>query len=214
MSDAAGKAGAGPLTINELMALRSGEPASTATITDSDRFVHNDGGVMKQSTFTAIWNWFLSKAVGAVSTILTSNLAASRVLVSSVTGKVTASDITVDELNTLNDQVANVKIALSYKKIYFASALGVVTYGEVTAAGVKDSGNTFTVSKLGTGYYRISGAASSALIGSVYLEALTDDDNVSVVYNKSTTGFYVKWYDMPTMTLQDVAFRFHITSIF
>ena len=151
---------------------------------------------------------------GAAATVIRSNLTSNRVLISSPSGKVAASEITLEELNTLDDQIANIKIALSGKKSSFPLGLGVVTYGTVTAAGVKDSGNTFTVSKLGTGHYRITGTASAGLIGSVYLESLTDDDNVHIVYSRTTTGFYVKWFDIPNMTAQDVAFRFHVTSIY
>lgn len=75
---------------------------SGATIADADRFVHNDGGTMKQTSFTRVWAWITGKITGAASTILTSNLTAGKVVVSSTGGKISTSSVDASELQVID----------------------------------------------------------------------------------------------------------------
>jgi hypothetical protein len=109
-------------TSTEIDALSGSRSDSGVTIADTDRFVHNDNGVMTQTSFARIWAWVVTKAAGAVSTILTSNLTTNRVLISNTSGKIgvanaltagramtvdanglpTISNVTTTELNKLD----------------------------------------------------------------------------------------------------------------
>ena len=109
-------------TTAELNNIRGAVSDSGVTIADTDRVVHNDGGTMKQTSFSRIWAWIVTKAAGAVSTILTSNLTTNRVLISNTSGKIgvanaltagramtvdanglpTISNVTTTELNKLD----------------------------------------------------------------------------------------------------------------
>ena len=101
-SDANGKVAASSTTLAELQNIRGAVTSSTVDIADADRFVHNDSGSMKQTSFTRVWAWIQGKASGAVSSVLTSNLAANRVLISDANGKIAAtSTMSTAELQSI-----------------------------------------------------------------------------------------------------------------
>lgn len=206
-------------------------PDSAATIADTDKFVHNDGGIIVQTGFNKLWTWITTKAAGAASTILSSNLTANRVLISNGSGKVAVGaamvasrvmvtnssgtpyhcNVNTTEMNYLQGAVDNVQIQLNNKKAAGNYVMKIGNAGTVNTTGVKLAGGigTYNVSRTGVGFYAFSGLSYiDATYSMVEIEILTDPDNVYTIYEKNTNGFKVKFYDMPTMVAQDTAFRF------
>lgn len=99
VSDSLGRLQPSPVTTSELNTIDGGSVDSGVTIADADRFVHNDNGSMKQTSFTRVWAWIVGKASGAVSTILTSNLTGNKILISSASGKVAASTLSIGAIS-------------------------------------------------------------------------------------------------------------------
>ena len=64
----------------------------------------------KTFTLSALWNYIKGKITGGASTILTSNLTASRALVSNTNGKVGVSDVTSTELGKLSGVTNTLKL--------------------------------------------------------------------------------------------------------
>jgi hypothetical protein len=98
ISDALGNTVSSEVSSAELLVLRTNNTATGNNIIDTNRLVINDGSNIRQNSFLKVWDWIISKATGAVSTILTTNLTASRVLVSDGLGKVAVSPITSNQL--------------------------------------------------------------------------------------------------------------------
>lgn len=102
VSDASGKISVSSTTLSELDNVRGGVTDSGVTIDDADRFVHNDGGTMRQTSFTRIWAWVQGKLTGAISTVLTSNLTASRNVITDSSGKLAVASYVPDR-NLITD---------------------------------------------------------------------------------------------------------------
>lgn len=100
-SNATGKIIASNITNQELNAIDGDTLSSDVTIVDTDRIVFNDGGVIAQNSFTKVWDWILSKSIGGVSTILTTDLTANRALISNASGKVGVSTLTTTQLQAI-----------------------------------------------------------------------------------------------------------------
>lgn len=96
VSDSSGKVSVASTTSAELDNVRGGVTDSGVTIDDADRFVHNDGGTMRQTSFTRVWSWIQGKLTGAVSTVLTSNLTASRNVITDSSGKLAVASYVPD----------------------------------------------------------------------------------------------------------------------
>lgn len=122
VTSSTGKVVASVTKSSEIDAISGSRADSAAGIADNDKFVHNDGGVMTQTSFNSMWAWIQGKITGAASSILKSNLTTNRVLVSIAGGKVgvanaltagraltsdanglpTISNVTTTELNKLD----------------------------------------------------------------------------------------------------------------
>lgn len=185
--------------------LRGDATNSDAQVSDGDKFVHNRNGVVKQNSVGWLFNYIKSKCsintnVGAVCTIFTDKLTAySAVVVNNVGNIISHPNVTATHLSNLigcSSALVNVTRA---KVIGFVSPSG---------AGTVSLGS-FSVSKPAVGTYVFTGIPYTTLSTSqVYIESISDDDNVHVVYDKTTTGFTVKFFDIPNMTAQDTNFRF------
>lgn len=101
LSNTLGKIAVGDVTSSELLVLRTSNTATGSTIIDTNRLVINDGSNIRQNSFSKVWDWIVSKAIGAVSTILTNNLTINRALVSDGAGKVSVSPVTTTQLANL-----------------------------------------------------------------------------------------------------------------
>lgn len=203
------------VTSDELDTLDRDSPATITTIADADKIILNSSsGGMMQVLVSRLWTYISSKfATGAFSDNTTTVFAdKSCVLISNSSGKaVPLSNITATELSYLDGISSNIQNQMASKKTYATNVMRVAASGTVSTTGTKLTGGlgTYTVSKIGTGEYRITGLTVAPLEqSSVLIECISDDDNVSVVYNKGTGDFNVRFYDIPNMSLQDTTFRF------
>lgn len=112
-SDPSGKIVTSGVTASEQDVLKGGLGSSNVTPADSNQFILNHAGVMKQTTFAYLWNWIVSKLSGAASTILTTNLTTNRVLIGNGSGKVAVSSRTTTELDTLANATGNLQTRLA-----------------------------------------------------------------------------------------------------
>lgn len=92
-----------------LPAIDGSRPDSGVTIVDADKFLHNDNGDMKQTSFTRLWAWIVSKVTGTASTILTTDLTADRVMVTNSSKKAATSATTSTELGYLSGATSNIQ---------------------------------------------------------------------------------------------------------
>jgi hypothetical protein len=102
VSNASGKLAVSDTTSSELSMLRGGASDTNVTPVDSDKFILNDAGVIRQTNFARLFDYIVSKLGGAVSTVLTSNTTASRALASNASGKITVASTTSTELEQLS----------------------------------------------------------------------------------------------------------------
>lgn len=218
VSDLAGKVGVSLVTSAELDVLDGNSPATIATIVDNDQLIINSSGNMRQMLMSRMWTYISGKfGGGAISGIVSTNLTVSRALVTNALGKIVAADVTSTEIAHLDGVTANIQAQLNSKKSTASNALRVSAGGTISTTGTKLSGiiGSFSIIKVATGHYRISGLPSSSAIGSmVLIECDTDDDNSYTIYDKSTTSFNVKFWDMPNMAAQDTQFRFWWVTLF
>lgn len=91
------------ITNSELSVLDGGAANSDSSISDTDKFIFNDAGVMKQTGFNRLWLWISSKLTGAVSTILINNLTSGKVVGTDTNGKIFASTYDIGSI----ERVAN-----------------------------------------------------------------------------------------------------------
>ena len=100
-------------------------PTDSSYLTDVDL---NTKKVHKMSMLT-LWNYVKNKITGAVSNILTSNLTASRALVSYSNGKIGVSDTTQTEILYVHGVTSNIQTQLNdmWKKIYPVGAIYIST---------------------------------------------------------------------------------------
>jgi len=82
---------------------------------NNDLFVAGNNGTatMRKMSFANIANGIISKLTGAVSSILSNNLTASRALISNSSGKVAASGVSSTELGYLSGASSNIQSQLS-----------------------------------------------------------------------------------------------------
>ena len=122
-------------TTAELNLTDGGSTIGTTALADGDGFLHNDGGTMKQTNVTKISDYVLADINGAASTIKTTDLTASRALVSNGSGKVAVSAVTSTELGYLDGVTSAVQTQINGKAEYYtgqvavSSGTGSVGYG-------------------------------------------------------------------------------------
>ena len=94
---------------------------STSTMSDTTQFVFKyvspdtAQGTLYYRTGNYVWDYINSKIAGAASTITTSNLTASRALISNSSGKVAVSSVTSTELGYLAGVTSNIQTQLNGK---------------------------------------------------------------------------------------------------
>ena len=75
---------------------------SASTPADNDAVVVKRSGAMSQLAFSRVWAYISAKITGAISGVITSDLAISKALASNSSGKVTASAVDSSELSVLD----------------------------------------------------------------------------------------------------------------
>lgn len=103
------------LAINKLNI--SGGTEINDDLIDSDTFIVDDGNnnTVRKSLISRMWTYINSKLTGAISTVVTSNLTASRVVVSNSSGKIGVSGVTATELGYLSGVSSSVQTQLNGK---------------------------------------------------------------------------------------------------
>ncbi len=88
-----------------------------ADLVDADLIVVDDGanGTNRKSAVSRIWTYISGKLTGAISSVTTSNLTASRTLVSDAQGKIKVSVITVEELEYLKGAKSSLQVQIDNK---------------------------------------------------------------------------------------------------
>ena len=114
-------------TTAELNLTDGGSTIGTTELADGDGFLHNDGGTMKQTNVTKISDYVLADINGGASTIKTTNLTASRALVSNGSGKVAVSAVTSTELGYLDGVTSSVQTQINGKAKHYL--------GQITTSG-------------------------------------------------------------------------------
>lgn len=90
VSNASGAPIAATTTATEVDNIRGGVTRNTSlVIEDSDGFVFNDGGTMMQASAGRVWAYIQGKMAGAISTAITGNLTANRMVYTDANGKLT-----------------------------------------------------------------------------------------------------------------------------
>ena len=114
-------------TAAEINLTDGGSTIGTTALADGDGFIHNDGGTMKQTNVTKISDYVLADINGGASTIKTSNLTASRALVSNGSGKVAVSAVTSTELGYLDGVTSAVQTQIDTKSKYYTAEITTVS---------------------------------------------------------------------------------------
>ena len=86
-------------------------------LSDTDLIIVDKGanGTNRKSAISRIWTYISGKLTGAISTVITSNLTASKVLVSDVSGKIVASTTTSTELGYVSGVTSAIQTQLNAK---------------------------------------------------------------------------------------------------
>ena len=196
--------------------------ASTSAITDTTNFVFkyaspsDSQGAVYSRPGSYVWDYIKGKLTGSISGLLTSNLTASRVLVSDADGKITVSAVTASELGYLDGVTSAIqtqldaKAPVTYKTYNSFKTTSDKTEDWYSIFSISDITNTpviclircyahssliFTVSK---GYsthvslnildYNSSSNASYAYVKGV---RITSDGVVQLLINKGTVNMSV-----------------------
>ena len=121
-------------------------------LSDTDLIIVDKGanGTNRKSAISRIWTYISGKLTGAISTVITSNLTASKVLVSDVSGKIAVSTTTSTELGYVSGVTSAIQTQLNAKVetngltvtdnaiVRFDGATGKVQNSSVT---IDDNGN-------------------------------------------------------------------------
>ncbi len=114
VSDANGKIAVSAVTSAELSVIDADTAPSTTTLTDAMGVVVSTPA-MKQTLMSNFWTYISSKLTGAISGLLTTNLTASRALVSDANGKIAVSAVTSAEVGYLDGVTSNIQTQLGTK---------------------------------------------------------------------------------------------------
>jgi hypothetical protein len=123
--------------------------ASNVTLADTDRFIVNDAGQMKQTAVTGIWNYVKGKITGAISGLLTSNLSINAALVSDSNGKIVAGD-------------GAARAHRPYRSAVFLISSSSTNNPTVNTLE-NTTGLTFTFTRVGVGQYDVTTSGSGAI---------------------------------------------------
>lgn len=123
---------------------------------------------------------------GAASTIVSSNLTASRALISNSSGKVAVSAVTSTELGYLDGVTSAIQTQLNNKQATLVSGTNIKT---INGASI-----------LGSGDLAISGGSSSGITIDDVEEYLSDNEYITreSTFGSGTTGVYINTYDFAT----------------
>jgi len=193
------------------------EDGEVVQVTTRDGFLFKANNAIDGSTTpvafiegTGVNRWTrVGRPSGAISAIESTNLSASKAVYTSSTGKLVASSlITSTQIEYLKDLNFNVKETVDGKQSKLVFPYSLHFLGTIRADGTKTGTyGTFSSRKISTGLYEIYGFSGVNVSYSfIVAECVGDDDNSYVVYDRTTTSFRIKWYDMPTMVAQDVEF--------
>lgn len=181
--DPTGKMQTSSVTKAELEILDGNSTNTNVTPADDDKIIINDGGTMKQTVFSKLFDYVKGKFNGAISTVLTSNLTANKAIVTNSSGKVATSATTSAEIATLtgsttrgtnevtdgdgfihNDggvirQTKVEKLAEYVSSKSAGGGLRVTYQGKIQQNGTVEAAivGTFTCERTGTGSYYING---------------------------------------------------------
>lgn len=165
VGDGGGTIQPSPITTAELGTLDGGTSDSGVSIADADRFIHNDAGTMRQTSFTRVWSWILGKMNGGVSTVITSNLTGNKVLISDGSGKIATSTMSAASINStkkvqimqyptssgpywsfmsINNGAHSIQINLSGNKVVFNNQVLVDYYMTVTEHNQTSANSTLS----------------------------------------------------------------------
>ncbi|WP_240132844.1 hypothetical protein, partial [Shewanella cutis] len=105
-SDANGYPVHATTTSSELNLIAGSTSRDTSnTPEDADGVLMNDNGTMRMLAFSRVWEWMKFKFTGAISGLLTTNLTASKILVSDANGKIAANGAPATLLSNLSEFV-------------------------------------------------------------------------------------------------------------
>ena len=154
----------------------------------------------------------LSDVTGTISSAVTTNLTASRVMIANSSGKLASSPITSTEISYLDGITSSIKDQFNAKQNKLTYPYSLMILGKISTAGSKSSDyGTFSSRRLSTGLYEIYGHDwINRIYSFIVAESVSDDDNVYVIYDRTDYGFKIKWYDIPNMGAQDVEFIFRL----
>lgn len=118
--------------VDAKLPLISGQSEINAALADDDVFAAYDTSATahKKSLMSRVWTYISGKITGAISGVLTSNLTASRAVVSDGSGKVSAAGVTSTELGYVSGVTSAVQTQLNAKAPLASPALT----GTATAA--------------------------------------------------------------------------------
>jgi len=85
---------------------------TSVVLADTDGVLVNDAGDMKQASFSRVFEYIKTKLTGAISSVLTTNATASRVIVSDVSGKISSASVTSTELSVIDGDTTNAGVTL------------------------------------------------------------------------------------------------------
>ena len=148
---------------------------------DSDLFVAGNNGTatMRKMSFTNIVSGIIGKLTGAVSSILTSNLTASRALISNSSGKVAASGVSSTELGYLSGASSNIQSQLSALN----SKMGKYSYGFISSSSGKKI--TITCSNINAFWFPIF-LINGGVVGLIITQGANMPAMSNIVGNMST----------------------------
>jgi len=127
---------------------------TTTTLLDADGVVVNDAGVMKQVAISRISEYIRTKLTGAISSVLTANATASRVIVSDASGKISSASVTSTELSVIDGDTASAGVTLEDADRIVVNDNGTMRQNALSALWTYISG-------------KITGAASTVLTGNL-----------------------------------------------
>lgn len=133
----------------ELNNVRSGVNVTSIKPADGDGFLIKDisdtsggsAGTIKMTSGTKVFDYMKDKMVGGISTVVTSDLTASKVLVSDGNGKISASSVTSTELSYV-DATSSIQTQLNAKQANITGAATTVVSSNLTTNTVVISNDT------------------------------------------------------------------------
>ena len=155
-----------------------------------DRFVpirnntlSTSNGTFRWFKLVNLWNYIKSKITGAISGLLTSNLTASKALVSDSSGKVAVSSVTSTELGYVSGTTSSIQTQLNGKAASGHSHDNATT----SAAGFMSSSDKTKLNGIATGAEVNQNAFSNITVGSTTIAADAKTDTLTLVAGSNVT---------------------------